>query len=280
MHLRRSSLRLLLLAAAAPACATLGVDPPEPLGYRQPLPASLEYAFQDSSVFSFDGGGMGPTEMLALWSGVADVAFATDTSEIRATVGFPQLRGRYENPGQAGVSADEGDIAGRFSVLLDPRGRVEVTGTPARAAGAEELVRPESLVRLFFVRLPARVVVPGERWTDTISTVEETDGLRTQSWQVITSTLAGDTTVGDRTLQRIRTETLNQVEVSGSTGGVEVLQRYSGETRGVVLWDAESGVLYAREEQGELSGSLELPGVSAESVPVEGRISRSVRLLP
>lgn len=279
---RKPLLLVALMAAALPACATMG-DPPAPplLSHVLPTTPAVTYAFEDSSVFSIDPGAMGAMEVVGVQEGVAELEFRQDsTGALHVLVGFPRLNVQFRNPGQGAVTADQGDIAGRFTVNLGPAGMVAVTDTPALTAGLRDVTGVESLLQPLFVRLPDLPVEAGASWTDTVTSVEHTGGLRSETWQMITSTLMGDTTVAGRTLLRIRTEATNQIEVTGTSGGVEILQRVSGDTRGEVLWDPEAGVLYSRREEGELDGTIDLPGLGASDLSVSGRVARRVVLQP
>ncbi|MBW3552061.1 MAG: hypothetical protein KY466_01055 [Gemmatimonadetes bacterium] len=216
-------------------------------------------------------------------TGLAELVFRRQAGEaagVESTIRFVEYAGRFENPNQGAVEVDESDITGSWKVRLDERGRLEVLDAPTLSRTAAGIAVQQNMVRPLFVLLPGRVVEPGDRWVDTVSTDERAAGTATRSRSIIRSTLTGDTVVDGRWLVVIRTEAATTVEIEGSSGGVEVIQRLSGTTLGTILWDPVAALLIARTEDGELEGTLELPGTGFGGLPVSGTVRRTVSLQP
>ncbi|HSH45929.1 MAG TPA: hypothetical protein VK966_08740 [Longimicrobiales bacterium] len=272
------ALHLLTLTTLGVAgCATLRGGE-EPLSLAYTMAGTATYTFQDSSGFSISAGGPGDMDIVATQEGTAALTLRGEGGRLVGTVAFPRLRAEFRNPGQGAVTADENDLEGSFGITVSRRGRVEVTDTAVLSPRLRAVTGTSSLVQPLFARVPGGIVPEGGTWTDTVRVVEETEDLRSETWRVVTSALAGDTLIDARRLVRIRTSTINQIEVRGRTGGVEILQRVSGETEGVTLWDVEAGLLHSRREAGELEGSIDLPGLGAQDLPVRGYMTRAVTL--
>ena len=282
MHRSVPPASLLLLGLCA-ACAGLPVPglggDDGVLAYGESSGAAV-YAFTDSTSMTIAAGPMGTLRVLSAQSGAVEITMEGDAEGIRGTVRVLDYDGRFENPGQGAIRADEDDIAGAWTVALSPRGRLAVIDTPSVSERGREILGDESFVRPFFVHLPGGRAEPGARWVDTVSVTEQGPETVTRARSIIASALAGDTVVDGRRLLVIRTESSTTLEVEGSSGGVEVLQRMSGASRGTILWDAAEGVLVDREESGELEGTLELPGMGFTGLPVDATVRRTLSLRP
>lgn len=271
-----------LLALGVAACA--GGRPPlelagRTLGYAT-APATLVYDFADSTAFVIRAGAMGDMRVRSDQSGTAELAFQEDTAGLVGRLHVTAFDGRFENPGQGGLAADESDIRGGWTVRVDPRGRVEVVDTPWLSPAGREIIGPESFVRPFFAHLPASAPDLGVTWGDTVSITERAGGTVSRARTVVRSMVTGDTIVNDRFLAVIRTEGDTTVDVEGVSGGVEVVQRLAGVIHGIILWDPVAGVMVERSETGTLEGTLELPGMGFGGLPVEGTVRRRVLLRP
>lgn len=272
-----------LTVAALAALGGCGGGPagphPDALAYRVPDVDPLTYVFSDTARFSVETGGMGAMEVTAAHSGTAELRFRrAEDGELRVRLTVPRFDGTFEASSQGATSSDESGIGGAFELALTPTGGVTVVDTPSLGPAVRDVVGPESLVRPFFAHLPGRTVPPGESWVDTVTTVEASGGTVSRAHGVVTSTLAGDTTVEGRPLLLIRTETRTEITVEGESGGTEIRQRVSGWLEGHVLWDRAAGIVAERVEEGELSGTLELPATSAPAMPVRARLQRRVAL--
>lgn len=280
---RAALLPLVLLcdAACAPA-PTPGVvgAGAVPLAYDLAEPRVARYGFADTTEFSIQAGPMGVMRVLSAESGLAEVAFRGAGEELEAVVRLVRYSGRFENPSHGAIETDEGGITGAWTVRLDRRGRLEVLDTPSLSDAARQIAGPESLVRPLFAHLPGSRAEAGAVWVDTVSLTEEGPESVTRARSIITSTLVGDTVVAGQPMALIGTESAMQVEVEGTSGGVRILQRMSGTIQGVVLWNPAASTLVERTESGALTGTLELPDMGFQGLPVEAVVRRWVGLRP
>jgi hypothetical protein len=273
----RTQLPAAFAAAALAGCGLVTASPtPGGLSYASPDPDPATYAFTDTAVFTI-ASALGPMEVVTGQAGTAELDFRHWRADGTVVVRFPEWRGVFRNTTQGEVTAAAADIGGPFTVALTPTGDVTVVDTPSLGAVVLDIAGPEGLVRPLFVHLPARPVEPGTQWVDTVTTVEERSGMRSEVRSRIISTLSGDTVVAGRRLLVIRTAAESAVHVTGRSGGVEVVQRLEGGTRGMVLWDASAHVLVERTATGTLSGTLEL-AAGMEPMPVRAELRRTVRL--
>lgn len=263
------------------ACAGLGGPPPPPLLlYEVPDPNPAEYTFADTTRLEIRAPGYGVMEVATGRRGTAELQFGElgEGLGLRVDVRITTLDGTFRSGDRETDAVDADDLAGPFGVNLSSTGRVVVVDTPAVTLALLEVAGVEGLVRPFFVNLPGRIVEPGARWTDTVTTREEGPEAVTRATSVIISTLVADTVIGERRLLRIETRTETAVEVTGESGGVDIEQQLSGTIMGTILWDAESRLLVARTETGSLAGSLVMPGTSPVALPVSATIRRSIQL--
>ncbi len=271
---------LLLFGACAACVAPSAAPAPRGLAYAEPDPNPVLYTFSDSATFIMDAPGYGAMEVETAQHGTAELRFASAAEGFRVRVRFPSFEGSFRNVAQGVSRTNASDIGGAVGVGLSVTGEVTVVDTPSVSPALLDVVGPESLVRPFFVRLPGRTVEAGAVWVDTVRTSEEVAGTVSRGTSVVTSRLVGDTVVGDRRLLRITTATETSVEVSGVSGGVDIEQVLRGTVSGEVLWDGAAHLLVERAEQGELSGTLEMPGTGVEPIPVSARVRRRVSLRP
>jgi hypothetical protein len=275
MHRRSQPLALLALLAGCGIGS--GGPSPQGLSYDSPIPNPATYTFTDTAVFTIDAA-LGPMEVITGQAGTAELDFRSWRNDGRVVVRFPRWRGTFRNPTQGASTADESDIGGPFTLHLSAAGRLEVVDTPSLSDAVLDIAGVEGLVRPLFVQLPASSVGRGARWVDTLTTIDESAGTRSVIRTRITSTLVGDTMVAGRRLLRIRTLAENSVEVTGISGGVEIVQRLEGTTSGRVLWDDQAHLLVERASSGTLSGTLELPGLDVDPMPVRARLRRTASL--
>lgn len=265
------------LSLALTGCGAMtGASAPDGLAYGPPDPDPAAYVFTDTAVFTIETA-MGAIEVVTAQAGVAELDFRR-WADGRVLVRFPRFRGSFRNAAQGTSTVDEGEIGGPFTVRVSHTGLVEVVDTPSLGQALLDIAGPENLVRPLFAQLPGRPVEIGDRWVDTVATVEEIAGTRSVARSVITSTLEGDTVVAGRRLLRILTESANTIEVTGVSGGVDVEQRLTGVTTGTVLWDETARLLVERVVTGELAGTLTLPGVEVAPMPVRATVRRTVSL--
>lgn len=264
--------RLLLVAGAVPfvlaGCASRGGVRAGngALAYAVPAVNPAVYTYSDTTRMEMD---VASVDLAA--RGTVELAFESAAGRLRATARWTDFEGVFVSP-NGRVAADESGIEGPLVVGVDGRGRVEVVEAPQLSASMREVLGgPSSMARALFVRLPGRVVQPGATWVDTVRVAEESEGLSSLFEAVVTSTWAGDTAVAGRTLRVIRTRSNVTLDVHGVTQGIEIRQRLTGESNGTVLWDPERRLLVAREEDGVLSGTMELPAMDFHGIAVRSR---------
>lgn len=252
---------------------------PAGLGYGEPEINPATYAFSDTSTFSIEAPGYGVMEVESAQLGIAELHFRPAAHGYDVEVRLPRFQGSFRNADQGITRADESDIGGPVGVSLSFTGRMTVVDTPAVSQAFLDVTGAESMVRPLFVRLPGRAIAPGGRWVDTVRTRDQSAETVSTGSSVITATLLGDTVLDDRRLLRIGTETVASVEVSGVSGGAVMEQRLRGVLRGHVLWDEQARVLVERVDEGELVGTLDLPGSGITPLPVSATVRRRVSLL-
>jgi hypothetical protein len=276
LEMRGSPLRPLLAGLAvaasvgllAAACASLrgGRGEDGALAYGPPAVPAAIYAYGDTTELNTQ---MGVVEVRS--RGTLELAFEPAATGLRATARWVDFEGRLASP-QGTVDADESGVEGAFVLNVDERGRVELVDVPRLTEAFRQVAgAPAMMAQGLFIRLPGRPVEPGAMWVDTVRVTEESEGLTSTFQAVVTSTWAGDTVVAERTLRVIRRAGVLSLGVQGVTQGVEIQQSLTGESVGVALWDPERRLLVAREENGELRGTMELPALGAQGVPVRAR---------
>lgn len=264
--------RLLLLASAVPlalaGCASRGgVRAGDgALAYAVPAMNPAVYTYSDTTRMDMD---IAAVDLAA--RGTVELSFEPAAEGLRATARWTEFDGVFVSP-NGRVGADESGISGPFVLGVDGRGRVKVVEAPRLSAAMREVMGgPATMAQALFIRLPGRVVEPGATWVDTVRVAEESEGLSSMLEAVFTSTWAGDTAVAGRTLRVIRTRGAVKIDVQGVAQGIEIRQRLSGESNGTALWDAQRRLLVAREEEGVLNGTMELPAMDMRGIAVRSR---------
>lgn len=276
----RTAILAALLAASLAGCGLMTGEPvPAGLAYGTPDPNPATYTFSDTTTFSIDSG-VGPMEVVTGQSGTAELDFRSWRDDRRVVVRFPEYRAMFSNPMQGTSTADASDISGPFIVHLSAAGRMAVTDTPSLGTTVLDVAGPSGLVRPLFVHLPGRPAEAGARWVDTVAVVDEGTGTRSEMQSIITSTLVGDTLIDGQRLLRIRTETATTIEMTGVSGGVDIKQHLAGTLTGTILWDEAARLMVESMASGELTGTLELPGIGVPSMAVQARLDRRVTIRP
>lgn len=263
-----AALLLTTACASAPPAA-----PPAPAGsviaYTVPSPATAKYAFADSSSFDIRGGAIGDIHVAITNTGNADIAFASKGTDVAATITITSLSGSMTNSAMGGgPTASEKDVTGAAVVTVTPRGAPTLSSMPQISKTATTVGIGESFYRRFFSRLPGSVVKRGAAWVDTVLVTDDNGGTKTTLNDIVTSTLAGDTTLNGRTLSKITTSTQRTLNVSGTNEGVEIAQKLTGATTGWVLWDPARKLVVERIETTHLSGTFDLPQMGMTGLPV------------
>lgn len=275
----RRGLSTLALTASLAACAG-GPASPAPeraLAYDVPE-AAPTYSTADTMRFMIQAGDMGSVQIAVQYQGTAQLTFEPAAGDFNVTVSLVSFEGRFSNPMAGSLDSDASGLGGPIVVRVTSRGETELVEVPSVTDAFDQIAGPDELVRDFFVRLPGRPVEVGGTWTDTIRSRTEGAGTLTISQSILTATVDGDTTMAGRTLRLIRTVYDNTLNLSGTSGGTRVSQRLTGTTTGYFLWDMERRLLFERHEEGSLSGSLSLPDMGIDGLPVEATVKRVVRL--
>jgi hypothetical protein len=122
---------------------------------------------------------------------------------------------------------------------VSPQGRVLTFTAPVDSATTEAEFRS---LRSFFVRLPANTT-RGASVVDTLADTIHTQGLEIQQFVVMTSTVAGDTTIdGQRAVILDRKGTL-KMSGAGEQGGNELVLDGTGNVTGKLYVSAAGGLL-------------------------------------
>ncbi len=271
----------LTVPALAFAAACGGPEAPAPrpaLAYAAGTEAT--YTFADTMRFAIEAGGMGDLEIDVAYRGTARIELAAGAGGLAATVDVLTFQGGFSNPMAGSVSADASDIDGPVRLRLSPRGETEIVELPSVTQAFEQVAGMEEIVRDLFVRLPGTPLDVGGTWTDTIRGREEDGETLTIRRSILTATVTADTTLAGRTLKVVETSYENTLNLSGTSGGTRISQRLSGTTTGTFLWDPDRALLVARREDGAMSGTLSLPEMGIDGLPVDATLARRVRLEP
>jgi hypothetical protein len=261
------------------ACAGPGsVSPSGGLMYGVPETPSVVYVTESSQDIGIDAGAMGTMTMAASSEATLAVSFAPGTDGVQVTMTVQDLTASMSQPMGGSLTASESDIEGDLVFTMNEKGRGTAVTIPATKGSAEQLVTPVSFVHEFFPRLPGGAVDPGDMWTDTIAYEATMSQGRTSTSSVLTYTLVGDTVVDGKTLLHITYEGDSDVEGSGATEGMEVMQVFSGPITGMFLWDPARGLMVSGESSVDMDGTVEVPAAGMPPMPMTVTGSGTVRL--
>ncbi|MGH7461044.1 MAG: hypothetical protein ACREMA_08445 [Longimicrobiales bacterium] len=267
-------------ASTAPGNAEPEAPAARPLSYAQPATPTLVYEFADSSVSDIQAGAAGALRVSTGGSGTAELKFEPGGSDQRITMVFRQFAGTFSNSAGGGpVSATAADIKGPVILSVTPRGVVKVVQKPEMTQAFRQVSGSDTVFfQRFFVRLPARSVRPGATWTDTIANIDNIEGLTIRVQNIARSTYARDTVVAGHTFNVITVETERTYTVSGTTQGVEIVQRLKGTANSVTLWDPEKRAVFSRSETATMTGAMDLPAMSMTNMPMSATLRNVLQL--
>jgi hypothetical protein len=276
---------LMLAAGCRPITRTEAppAQPPapvaRPLAYGTPTPPTLTYEFADSTVLDIQAGPAGAIRVSAGMRGTAEMKFDASGGNQKVTITFPQFAGSFSNSAGGGVvNATQADIKGPLVLSVTQRGVVTVDSRPEVTQAFRSVAGVDNEFRRLFVRLPARLVRPGATWTDTIPGEDTNEGLTTRHSSVVRSTYVRDTVLAGRTLNVISWEADRTLQISGTSQGVEIVQRLRGSSNAVTLWDPERRAIHSRTENSQLTGTFDLPAMGMTNMPITST-GRSVQQL-
>ncbi|MGW8267446.1 MAG: hypothetical protein ACWGSQ_13850 [Longimicrobiales bacterium] len=263
------ALLLGLTACAGPG----GTSPGGGLMYRVPESPSVVYVTGDTSNIEIDAGPMGSLRMRGTGTSTMAVTFAQGEAGVQVTASIQELNARLSNPMGGAQTATAADVEGDIVFSMDARGHTTVISLPTTKGAAGQLANPQGLVYEFFPLLPGGAVDPGDSWTDTLHYRIEVDEGDTESTSVMTYTLVGDTVVDGRTLVHISMTGTGDVTGSGVNEGMEVLQVFSGDVEGTILWDPARSLYVSGSFERDMDGTVEVPAAGMPPMPmtVSGR---------
>jgi hypothetical protein len=285
--MKREAVHALVLSVIVVACARPALEGPAKsapgaasalFAYDVPAANPAVYESADSTRFTIEIGPMQEYEVNVTSSGAAELRFEPAGPDLRVTLRLLRFSGRYEPQDESVITAGVDDVRGAYVVRLTRGGKVEVEQSPEVSREFQQIAGWSSLVRSYFVPLPGRVVERGATWTDTIVSREEMEALVGEFRAVVTSTWSRDTVVSGRVLGVIDSNAETTLKVEGDVQGMSFVQRLSGQTKMVTLWDAERRLLVDRREHAELTGTIDLPGVGILDAPLRVEV-RSHRAL-
>jgi hypothetical protein len=236
----------------------------------------VTYAVADTSAINMNMTGMS-IDVNVRSTATVEISFAEQNSDLLATVTYLTLSGEFTNSMGPSMTVDESMKPGPAVIDVSPRGELTMVQKPEMSETVAEILGDVSGYQRLFMRLPGRSASVGTVWVDTVETTD-VGGMINNTRQIISSRLAGDTTVNGRQLQVIRSDITATVRISGSNAGVEVVQNLSGTTTATTLWDAQRGVVVERVEAGSMSGAMDLPGMGVTGVPVNAESRQVLRL--
>ena len=144
-----------------------------------------------------------------------------------------------EAPGAPTPPPDSKIVGKTVTGTVSPQGRVLTFLAPVDSATTEAEFRS---LRSFFVRLPAKPT-RGSFVVDTLADTIQTQGLEIKQFVVMTSTVAGDTTIdGQRAIILERSGTLT-MSGEGQQGGNELILDGTGTVGGKIYVSAAGGLL-------------------------------------
>lgn len=262
-----------LLVACGGASAGGGPAPDGTLAVRMPAASTASFVKADTAVVTVDAPGMGTFDVDVQAEATVDVAFTEGAGGLNVTATYSALSGTMTNPMGAPLNVDESAVEGQLVFTVDGRGRTTVTESLEVDLEAVQLVSPSGFAYELFPRLPDRVVAVGDSWTDTVTVVEEAEGISSETIAIVTYTVAGDTVVGGRSLMKLNTDSEIEASVSGSMQGMSMSQNMSGSGSGWVLWDAAMSLVHSSFSVGDLAGvmSIDAPGAPDMSLTVSSK---------
>jgi hypothetical protein len=271
----------IVLACATTACAGGGAPgtpgPEPPLAYGMPPESPLVYTAADSMYMDMDIGGQA-VQVSVESSATVQTSFSDAAGVFTVEIRYTDMSGSFSNSMAPTIPLSNADIPGPATLTLAPDGDVTAVRLPEASAAFTQVLGAESSYRRFFVRLPGVVVQPGEMWTDTVSLTEDISGMRTESSQIITSTLLGDTIVDGRRLQVITSDISGTTTIAGMNQGFEIRQFINNASTASTLWDPARRALFERVETGTSRGSMELPAMGMTGIPIQMSSTAVLRL--
>lgn len=275
-----------LLAVGLGACAGQPEAPSPsstPLAYSIPAVNPIEYTATDTARINIElQPGMSMEQTMGQSSRVR-LSFAPTTAtagNLTVTASYVDFAAFMESSMTPREDIDGSELQGDFVLNLTQDGEVEQVSGPELPEAIEGLTMGgENLFADFFLRLPNRIVQPGESWTDTVSAVTEENGARSENETIIVSTFRGDTTVAGRTLWVIDIAKTARVLVEGNMQGMDMRNELTGTISEVALWDPALRALRSSSATGTMNGTVDIPSAGMAAIPISVTNHRRLQLV-
>lgn len=275
-----------LLATGLVACAGQPESPAPsatPLAYSLPDRTPLEYTSSDTARINIEvQPGMAMEQTMGQSSHVR-LSFAPTmgtAGNLTVTASYVDFSAYAESSMSPREEIDGSGLQGDFVLSVTPGGVVEQVSGPELPEVIEGLTMGgDNLFADFFLRLPNRVVQPGESWTDTITAITEEEGARSENTTIVVSTLRGDTTVAGRRLWIIDATKTASVLVEGNMQGMDMRNELSGTVTEHALWDPNLRALHSSSAVGSMTGTLDIPSAGMTEIPISVSNHRRIRLV-
>jgi hypothetical protein len=275
-----AGLAVLALAACAGSSTTPGAPSPEEpaLAYRMPAGEPFVYEMGDTSTLRMEMAGMGNVDVTIQARTTAELDFSPQGDGVQVVIRVTDVNGLFANSMGPTITVDNQHRPGPATVAVAGTGVVDIVDAPVFSEVLSQIATPEGLYRSFFIPLPGTDAMRGAAWTDTVRIDEAPQGLSAQTVSIVRSRWERDTVVAGRTLAVIVSDLENTVDLAGTTQGVEIRQRLQGTARRVSLWDPVAAVLVERIEDGQASGTTDLPAMNITGIPVSAESHSTLRL--
>lgn len=275
-----------LLATGLAACGGQPEAPAPfatPLGYSIPARTPLVYTSSDTARINIEvQPGMAMEQTMGQSSRVR-LTFAPTAStdgNLTVTATYEDFAAFAESSMSPRQDIDGSALQGDFVLNVMPTGEVEQVSGPELPEAIEGLTMGgDNLFADYFLRLPNRLVQPGESWTDTITAITEEEGARSENTTIVVSTFGGDTTVAGRTLWIIHATKTASVLVEGNMQGMEMRNELSGSVTEHALWDPSLRALHSSSAMGSMTGTLDIPSAGMTAIPISVSNHRRIRLM-
>ena len=275
-----------LLATGLAACSGQPEAPAPaatPLAYSQPARSPLEYMSSDTARINIEvQPGMVMEQTMGQSSHVR-LSFAPAAAadgNLTVTASYVDFDAFAESSMAPRQDIDGSALQGDFVLSLAPSGEVEQVSGPELPEAIEGLTMGgDNLFADFFLRLPNRVVQVGESWSDTITSVTEEEGARSENTTIVVTTFRGDTTVAGRRLWIIHAAKTATVLVEGNMQGMDMRNELSGSVTEHALWDPNLRALHSSSAVGTMTGVLDIPSAGMTAIPISVSNHRRIRLV-
>ena len=284
--MRTGSSFAVALTLGLAACGGGQPEAPSPavttLGYSMPAATPVTYTSVDTARVNIEVQPGMPMEQTMGQHSTVRLAFAPlvgTAGNLAVTATYVDFNAFVESSMMGRQDVGDDALQGDFTLSLTPEGKVEQTGGPELPEEVEQLMMGQNMFADFFLRLPNRIVTPGESWTDTLRIETNEDGNHSLNETIIVSTLRGDTTVAGRTLWVIEANKSASLLVEGNMQGMEMRNELSGTVNEVSLWDPARRLLVSSRSSGTMTGSVSMPSAGMNDIPISVSNVRSVTLV-